>query len=143
MFSGLLSQDSKLTSLLQAYILISSSSVQLQLENSQEFGWPGTSHILMAHTRAPGGNWQPPPPIRITWVNGSSCPVEIWRMFPRTLALQAERTTNDNDKSKINKQQDIWYNTKILPLFCNNFKWCIMYKNIESLCYTLATNIIL
>lgn len=58
-------------------------------------------------------------PIRITWLNGSkrSCPVEIWRMFPRTLVLQAERTTNDHDKSKINKQQDIWYNTKYCQYF--------------------------
>lgn len=83
--------------LLQAYILISSSSVQLQLENSQEFGWNGTSHILMAHTRASvviGSS-----PIRIIWLNGSkrSCPVDL-RMFPRTLVLQAERTTNDHDK---------------------------------------------
>lgn len=89
MFSGLLSQDSKLTSLLQAYILISSSSVQLQLENSQEFGWPGTSHILMAHTRAPGGNWQPPPLESHGWMGAvaqlrfGECSQEHWRFKQR------------------------------------------------------------
>ena len=45
---------------------------------------------------------------------------------------------------KINKQHR--YNVQhreIQPLFCNNFKWSISYKNIESLCCTPDISIIL
>ena len=31
---------------------------------------------------------------------------------------------------------------EIKPLLCNNFNWHIIYKNIESLCCTPATNIV-
>ena len=45
---------------------------------------------------------------------------------------------------KINKQQIyIVQHREIQPLFYNNFKWSIIYKNIESLCCTPETNKIL
>ena len=40
------------------------------------------------------------------------------------------------------KQQEyILQHREIEPLLCNNFKWSIIYKNIESLCCTRETNI--
>ena len=45
---------------------------------------------------------------------------------------------------KVDKQQGyIGQNKEINQLFCNNFKWSIIYKNIESLCCTSETNIVL
>ena len=45
---------------------------------------------------------------------------------------------------KINKQQGyIVQHGEIQPLFCNNFKWSIIYTNIASPCATPETNIIL
>ena len=44
---------------------------------------------------------------------------------------------------KVDKQKDIGQNKEINQLFCNNFKWSIIYKNIESLCCTPETNIVL
>ena len=45
---------------------------------------------------------------------------------------------------KIDKQQGyIVQHREIQTLFCNNFKWNINCKNIESLCYTPEINIIL
>ena len=42
---------------------------------------------------------------------------------------------------KIDKQRGyIVQHREIQPLFCNNFKWNIIYKNIASLCYTPETN---
>ena len=42
---------------------------------------------------------------------------------------------------KISKQQGyIVQHRDMWPLFCNNFKWSIIYKNIESLCCTPETN---
>ena len=32
------------------------------------------------------------------------------------------------------------YSTENKPIFSNNFKWSIIYKNIKSLCYTPQTN---
>lgn len=45
----------------------------------------------------------------------------------------------------INKPQGyIVQHKEIQPLFCNNFKWSIMYENVESLWYTPPeTNIVL
>ena len=44
---------------------------------------------------------------------------------------------------KINGQPGyIVQHRELEPLFCNNFKWNIIYKNIESLCYTPETNIV-
>ena len=44
---------------------------------------------------------------------------------------------------KISKQQGyIVQHREIQPLFWNNFKWSIIYKTIESLCYTSDTNIV-
>ena len=44
--------------------------------------------------------------------------------------------------SKINKLQGyIVQGTQ--PIFCSKFKWSIIYKNIESLCCTPDTNVIL
>ena len=44
---------------------------------------------------------------------------------------------------KINNQQGyIVQCSEIQPLFCNNFKWSIIYKNIESLCCANETNMI-
>ena len=42
---------------------------------------------------------------------------------------------------KINNEQGyiIWHR-EIQPLFYNNFKWSIFYKNIDSLCCTPETN---
>lgn len=46
--------------------------------------------------------------------------------------------------NKINKLQGYTIqHMEILPLFYINFKWSIIYKHIESPCYTLKTNIIL
>ena len=45
---------------------------------------------------------------------------------------------------QINKQQEyIVQHREIQPLFGNNFKWSIKYKNTESLYYIPETNIIL
>ena len=45
---------------------------------------------------------------------------------------------------KIEKQQGyIIQHREIQPLFCDNFKWSIIYKNTESLCCTPETNVIL
>ena len=45
---------------------------------------------------------------------------------------------------RMDKQQGyIVQHREIQPLFCNNFKWSLIYKNIESLCCTPETNIIL
>ena len=45
---------------------------------------------------------------------------------------------------KRDKQQGYKYCTAqgIQPLFCNNFKWSIIYKNIESVCCTPETKMI-
>ena len=45
---------------------------------------------------------------------------------------------------KLNKQQGYTVqHHEIEPLFCNNLKWSIIYKNVESLCCTPETNIML
>ena len=45
---------------------------------------------------------------------------------------------------KINKQQGyIAQPREIQPLFSNSFKWSISYKNIELLCCTPETNILI
>ena len=42
---------------------------------------------------------------------------------------------------KINEQQGyIVHQREIYPLFCDNFLWIMIYKNIESLCCTPKTN---
>ena len=44
---------------------------------------------------------------------------------------------------KIDKQQGyIVQPREIQPLFCNDVKWSIIYKNTDSLCYTSETNIL-
>ena len=42
-----------------------------------------------------------------------------------------------------NKQQEyIVQHGEIQPLFCNNLKWNIIYKNVDSLCCTPETNFV-
>ena len=42
---------------------------------------------------------------------------------------------------QVSKKECIVQHRKLQPLFCNNFKWSIIYKHTKSLCYTPEANI--